>query len=233
VSRRLKTDIPGRDFRLDPIRVREEGLAAAYLDLPRPHRLVVEIGFGRGEFLQELAKAELASAFLGIEYSRKRVLKFARRLARGELANVRLLCISAEVALRDLLLPASVAACWINFPDPWPKKRHHRRRLIQPEITARIASCLVPGGELHVATDHPGYAEAIAECLSGESQLENAFAPDAHRAEVPGRTPTAYELEWRALGRPLFFFEYRRSSDRRVTGSGSCAGATPASEAAT
>jgi tRNA (guanine-N7-)-methyltransferase len=228
VSRRIKTDIPGRDFRADPGALRRDGVSSLYPELPKPLHLVVEIGFGRGEFLQELAKAELASAFLGIEYSRKRVLKLARRLARSELSNVRLLWLSAEEALRDHLPPASVAAFWINFPDPWPKKRHFRRRLIQPESVARMAACLVPGGALHVATDHPGYAEAIAEALGAEARLENAFAPSAYRSEVPGRTPTAYELEWRALGRSLFFFEYHR----REGASRAFAGAGPGPELA-
>lgn len=212
MSRRLQTDIPGSDWRLDPERLRQGGVATCFEALQRPLRLVVEFGFGRGEFLCELGKAEPATAFLGIEYSHKRVLKLARRLARTDLVNLRLLCVPAEIALAELLPVGGVSAFWINFPDPWPKKRHHRRRLIQPEVVSRLRACLLAGGMLHVATDHPGYAEAIDLCLAAEPELENAFAPEAFRREVPGRTPTAYELEWRALGRPLHFFEYRRRS---------------------
>ncbi len=210
MSRRLKTDIPGRDFRLDPESPPPGGIAACFADLPRPLRLVAEIGFGRGEFLLELAKAEPASGFLGIDYSRKRVLKLARRLARTDLANVRLLAMPAERALAEWLPAASLSELWINFPDPWPKKRHHRRRLLRPEVVSLIAERLAPAGWLHVATDHAGYAEAIDACLGAELRLENAFAPEAFRRDVPGRTPTAYELEWRAEGRLLHFFEYRR-----------------------
>ena len=202
--------MPGSDWRLDPELLRSRGIAACFEALPRPLRLVVEIGFGRGEFLCELAKAEPATAFLGIEYSHKRVLKLARRLARTDLVNLRLLELPAEVALAELLPAAGVSEFWINFPDPWPKKRHHRRRLIQPAIVSQLRACLVPGGGLHVATDHPGYAEAIDLCLAAEPGFENAFAPAPFRREVPGHTPTAYELEWRALGRPLHFFEFRR-----------------------
>jgi tRNA (guanine-N7-)-methyltransferase len=109
-----------------------------------------------------------------------------------------------------VLPDASVSQFWINFPDPWPKKRHAKRRLIQPAFAALLARRLVPGGSLDVATDHEGYAVWIDEVLSAEPRLENVFAPDRFRREVQGRSPTAYEREWRALGRDLHFFRYAR-----------------------
>ena len=202
MSRALKTDIPGADarVRLDELRERE---------LPDP--LVVEIGFGRGEFLIELARAEPEQAFLGVEVSYKRTLKMARRLARLEIGNVMLLEGPAEVLLREVLPAGSVAGFWVNFPDPWPKKRHHRRRLFQPATVADLTRCLRPAGWLRIATDHAGYAEWIDEQLSIAPGLVNAYAPEPWRPRVEGRTPTAYELEWRAQGRSFHFFEYVRS----------------------
>jgi tRNA (guanine-N7-)-methyltransferase len=123
---------------------------------------------------------------------------------------VRLLCAQAERVVAELLSPASVAEFWINYPDPWPKKRHHKRRLLQAPFVTALAERLVPGGLLHVATDHAEYAEEIAQLLAAEPRLENLFAPAAFVREVPGRMATAYELEWRAEGRPLHFFDYRR-----------------------
>ena len=211
MTRKLKYDIPGPDRRVSPDEVREKGWEAIFApDLRAPLRLVVEIGFGRGEFLQHLAREEPGTAHVGVEVSFKRVLKMARRLARSELGNVRLVEATGEEVVRDLLAPESVAAFWVNFPDPWPKKRHHRRRLLQPAFVARLADRLVPGGELHVATDHVEYAEAIDAVLSGEPLLENALAPERWLRDVPGRLPTAYELEWRAEGRALHFWSYRR-----------------------
>jgi tRNA G46 methylase TrmB len=102
-------------------------------------------------------------------------------------------------------------AFWINVPDPWPKKRHHRRRLLQPAFVAALARRLVPGGELHAATDHAEYAEQMHAVLSAEPRLENALAAP-FVAEMPGRLCTAYEAMWRAEGRPLHFFSYRRRS---------------------
>jgi len=211
MARHLKFDIPGPDRRVEFETLREDGLAAAFApDVPQPAPLVVEIGFGRGEFLAALAAAAPAQAFLGVEYSFKRVLKLARRLARGGPPNVRLLQARGEDAVRELLPERSVRAFWINFPDPWPKLRHRRRRLLQPAFVHELALRLVPGGELHVATDDADYAAQIDAALAAEPLLENALAPAPFAREVPGRPMTAYEREWRAEGRPLHFWTYRR-----------------------
>jgi tRNA (guanine-N7-)-methyltransferase len=136
----------------------------------------------------------------------------ARRLAKTEERNIRLIEARAEEVVRDALADASVEAFWINFPDPWPKKRHHRRRLLQPGLVAALARRLVPGGELQAATDHAGYAAQIDAVLAAEPLLENAL-PAPFVSEVPGRLRTAYEEMWRAEGRALHFFHYRRRSD--------------------
>ncbi len=203
--------MPGPDWRVEPARVAAEGWESIFApDLRPPLRMVVELGFGRGEYLMHLAENDPDAAHVGVEVSRKRVLKMARRLARTPLRNVRLLNATGEQVVRELLRPASVEAVWINFSDPWPKKRHHRRRLVQAGLVADIAERLVPGGTLYVATDDPVYAEHIDTTLAAEARLENAYAPRSWLPEVPGRKPTAYELEWRAEGRPLHFWAYRR-----------------------
>jgi tRNA (guanine-N7-)-methyltransferase len=213
VSRTLKTDIPGPDRRVAIDDVRAKGWAALFApDVEEPLRLVVEIGFGRGEFLRALAAAAPDVAHVGVDLSHRRVLKMARRLAKTEERNIRLIEARAEDVVRDALAEASVETFWINFPDPWPKKRHHRRRLLQPALVAALARRLAPGGELHAATDHAEYAEQIGAVLAGEPLLENAL-PAPFVSEVPGRLCTAYEEMWRAEGRALHFFRYRRRSD--------------------
>ncbi len=210
MTRRLKTDIPGPDRRVTPEDVKEKGWEALFApDLVPPFPLVVEIGFGRGEFLIDLATEAPGTAFVGVELSHKRVTKMARRLARMELGNVRLVEARGEDVVEELLAPGSVAAFWINFSDPWPKKRHHRRRLVQRSLVHAIAQRLAPDGVLQVATDDPGYAEWIDEILREEPLLENANAPEPYRREGPGRVRTAYELEWRAKGRVPCFWTYR------------------------
>lgn len=206
MPRRLKYDIPGSDWRVSPEALEDPGLAAVFAPLaPRP--LVVDVGFGRGEFLMQLAEKERGTAFLGVEISFKRVLKMARRLARTDLSNVRLVAGSAELVLTELP-EASVHRFWVNFPDPWPKKRHHRRRLIQSATVDLLLRCLAPGGLLDVATDHVGYAEHVNAVLRGEPRLENLYAPEPFRRSVDDRPATAYELEWRAEGRGFHCFRY-------------------------
>jgi len=217
LSRSLKYDFAGPDFRVASEDLVGPGIAKAFEPfLSPPLRLTVDLGFGRGELLLDLAAADPQAAFLGVEYSYKRVLKLARRLARTPLRNLRLVCETAETIVGDRLPDGFVHAFWINFPDPWPKKRHHRRRLIQPPFMRQLARRLEPGGRLHVATDHEGYAEAIAEVLAAEPLLENLYAPAAWRAEPPARCATAYELEWRAQGRDCRYFCHRRVSDSPV-----------------
>ena len=210
MARKLQYDIPGTDWRVSLDEVREKGWSAIFEGRQRP--LVVEIGFGRGEFLMDLAERDPEQPLVGIEYSAKRTLKMARRLARTELRNVRLLSAPAEEMLRDALQDGSVARFWINFPDPWPKKRHWKRRLLQPAVVALLARRLAPGGALEIATDHPDYAEWIDEVLRATPGLRNCRAPRAWLPDAPaGRLATAYEREWRALGRGFHFFSYQRS----------------------
>ena len=212
MSRTLKTDIPGPDRRVTLADVREKGWPALFApELAAPlDRLVVEIGFGRGEFLRSLAAAAPGVPHLGVEVSRKRVLKMARRIAKAGDPNIRLVCGAGEAVVQEALADGSVAAFWINYSDPWPKSRHHRRRLVQAPLVRQLAKRLAPGGWLHVATDHPGYAAHIHGVLCDESLLENANAPLPHLEEVAGRPITAYEAMWRAEDRALHFFDYRR-----------------------
>ncbi len=210
MGRKLKLDIPGPDRRLSVEEVREKGWPAVFApDVADPLPLVVELGFGRGEFLRHLAAEAPEQAHVGVELSFKRVLKMARRIAREDPGNVRLVCAPAEQVVREVLAPASVRTLWVNFPDPWPKKRHHKHRLLQPPLVAQLARRLVPGGALEIATDHADYAEAIDAALRGERELQNTLGVPFRR-DVPGRLHTAYELEWRAEGRPLHFWSYRR-----------------------
>lgn len=212
MARKLKYDIPGPDWRRTPDQLVELGCSAMFgPDLASPLRLAVEIGFGRGEFIADLAARDPAGAYLGIEVSFKRTLKMARRLAATPTRNLRLVHARGQEVVRNCLAEGSVEEFWINFPDPWPKKRHAKHRLVQPELVRQLALRLRPGGALHLATDHRAYAEQMDDVLSAEPLLCNAHAPLHWRPEVPGRRHTGYEEEWRAEGRTLHFFEYRRS----------------------
>ena len=210
MGRGLKYDIPGDDWRREIDCVAERGWEHEFAPgLGRPLRLVIEIGFGRGEFLIELAGKNPDTAFVGVEVSFKRCLKTARRLARTGLCNVRLIEGRGQTVIEHLCEPGSVSALWINFSDPWPKDRHAGRRLLQGPFVAAVERTLAPGGRLHIATDDTPYAQQIDSLLAAGG-LDNAFAPDPWRSEVLGRLRTAYEETWRQERRPLYFFEYVR-----------------------
>ena len=227
MSRSLKYEIPGVDRRVPLADVAEKGWASIFASKsirrattpgePRGHecspRRVLEIGFGRGEFLLAMAEREPETQFMGIEISWKRTLKMARKVARAQLDNVRLVDAAAERAIQLLFEPESLDAIWINFSDPWPKVRHGHRRVIQPGFAADAAVVLKRSGTLFVATDDVPYAHQIDEVLSREPRLTNCYAPWPFLTEVEGRMQTGYEEQWRAEGRPMHFFAYRPTAD--------------------
>ena len=215
MGRSLKYDIPGEDPRVSVSDVAAKGWAALFArsgegSEPPVRQRVVEIGFGRGEFLLAMAEAAPDVEFVGIEISFKRTLKMARKVARAKLQNVRLIEGRAQVALRALFDPGTLHEIWVNFSDPWPKARHAHRRVLQPAFVADAASRLMPGGMLYVATDDVPYAHQIDEVLAGEPSLTNRYAPWPFLPEVEDRLRTGYEEQWRAAGRPLHFFAYAR-----------------------
>jgi tRNA (guanine-N7-)-methyltransferase len=220
MSRSLKYEIPGDDRRVSLADVVATGWDELFAktrepsdgDLRSPRKRVLEIGFGRGEFLLEMAGRSPEVDFVGIEISFKRTLKMARKVARAKLANVRLLEANAQIVLDQLFLPGSLSEIWVNFSDPWPKARHAHRRVIQPSFVADAARTLDTGGMLYVATDDVRYAHQIGEVLAAEKALFNRYAPWPFLHDVPGRVSTGYEEQWRVAGRPLHFFAYSTSA---------------------
>ena len=185
--------------------------------------LVVEIGFGNGLFLIEQAESDPDVNVLGIELSWGWVQHLARRLDEAGLTHVRLIHGEAQVALQHLFGPNSVRRICINFPDPWPKKRHHSRRLIQPGLVELLHDRLATGGQVTIATDHPDYAAWIAAILESQTALRPCFATTAVH-ELSGRTPTKYEQKARGANLPIYYFVWHKpcgsSSTAPVQGGG-------------
>jgi tRNA (guanine-N7-)-methyltransferase len=172
---------------------------------------VLELGFGRAELLLELAQQNPGRTYLGVEVSRKRVLKAGKRAERRELQNVFMIHAPAEYVLERVLPAGVVEEAWVNCPDPWPKKRHWRRRLVQAGLVEWLARALLPGALLHIATDHEGYRDWIAEVMAKQDAFLNLHAPSVFVGARPERRETAYEEEWRAEGRTMAYFDYRRA----------------------
>ncbi|MEP7293678.1 MAG: tRNA (guanosine(46)-N7)-methyltransferase TrmB [Chloroflexota bacterium] len=173
--------------------------------------LIVEIGFGQGTFLLHLARSHPNASVIGLEIANRSLLKTEQKVVRTGLSNVRLIHSMAETALYHLFTPASIQQIHINFPDPWFKKDHARRRLMQRDTLDAIVSRLAPGGEFYLATDIRAYAEMVDELLRATLCLDNLL-PEAWADSLPGRVVTKYEAAAQREGRACYYFAYRRNA---------------------
>jgi tRNA (guanine-N7-)-methyltransferase len=160
--------------------------------------VIAEIGFGMGETTAEIAAQNPANDYLAIEVHAPGVGSLLRQMGERDLANIRIVQHDAVEVLRDMVPAASLAAIHVFFPDPWPKKRHHKRRLLQPAFVELAASRLAPGGLLHVATDWQEYAEQVLTVLAAAPALTNTAAGFAERPA--GRPKTKFERRGLKLG---------------------------------
>jgi tRNA (guanine-N7-)-methyltransferase len=168
------------------------------------HPVEVEVGFGKGLFLLTAAGAEPGTNFIGVEVVRKYQLFTATRLAKRGLPNVRLACADARLFFRDHVATASVRAVHVYFPDPWWKKRHHKRRLFTPEFAAECARVLAPGGHLHVVTDVEDYSHLIADLLTEQPALSLLPPPELRQPAHDLDYLTNFERKFRKEGRPIY-----------------------------
>ena len=174
--------------------------------------VVLEIGFGMGDATATMAAADPSTGILAVDVHTPGHGNLLRRIESDGLANIRLAEGDAVVLLRDQLAPASLAGLRIYFPDPWPKVRHLKRRLIQPEFLALALSRLRPGATVHLATDWEPYAEQMAEVLSASPELENLY-PDEEGGYAPRpdwRPVTKFERQGIAKGHVVHDLLFRR-----------------------
>ena len=144
---------------------------------------VLEIGFGMGDATAQIAASRPDTDFVGVEVHPPGVGALLQRIEAAQLGNLRIVQHDAVQVLRQMIAPRSLDGLHIYFPDPWPKKRHHKRRLIQPEFVQLAVSRLRPGGYLHCATDWQPYAEHMLNVLRGEPGLTNTAADYAPRPD--------------------------------------------------
>ncbi len=171
---------------------------------------VVEIGFGNGEHLVDLAMRYADRNYLGIDVHPPGVGRLLLALAESGLENVRVSCHDAVEVFEAQIPPGSLDEVQILFPDPWPKKRHHKRRLIQAGFAACLADRLSPGGLLRLATDWEPYAHQMLQVLTACELLQN-LAPGASFAEQSSdRVPTHFEERGRRLGHEVWELAFRR-----------------------
>lgn len=182
------------------------------LDLPavfaRAAPVVLEIGFGMGAATASIARARPHTDFLGIEVHPPGVGALLQQIEALGLRNLRLIQHDAVEVIEHMLAPATLAGVHIYFPDPWPKKRHHKRRLVQPEFIATLVDRMAPGAYLHCATDWHAYANDMMQVLSGEPGLENTVPGFAPRPDW--RPLTKFENRGLELGHGVWDLLFRR-----------------------
>jgi tRNA (guanine-N7-)-methyltransferase len=179
--------------------------------------LTLEIGFGNGDNLARLAASHPQRDFLGIEVHRAGVGRLMLALKSQGLGNVRIICHDAVEVLERQIPPASVAEILILFPDPWPKKRHHKRRLVQEAFVRLAAQRLASGGVLRVATDWQPYALQMLETLSAATGLENLAADRGFVPRPAEREPTRFERRGERLGHEVWDLAFRRRESRAIS----------------
>lgn len=191
----------------------------------RPGPTVLEIGFGMGQSLAAMAQADPHCNFIGIEVHKPGVGRLLHTVAEAGIENIRIYCHDAVEVLRDCIADASLDTVQIFFPDPWHKKRHHKRRLIQPGFVALLVRKLKPGGVLHLATDWEEYAQQMMAVLTGAEDLTNTCGAQQFAPRPPHRPLTKFELRGERLGHGVRDLVFRRDPDAMDGSQTSC---TPA-----
>lgn len=176
----------------------------------RSNPLVVEIGFGNGEQLLFAAEHEPERNFLGIEVHGPGVGRLLNGVAAGNFSNVRVYQHDAVEVLRYEIADATLDEVRIYFPDPWHKKRHHKRRLIQPDFVALLCDKLKTGGQLHLATDWQNYAEQMREVCGAEPRLAPAIGGEPGIERPQWRRQTHFESRGLKLGHGVWDLLYRK-----------------------
>lgn len=169
---------------------------------------IIEIGFGMGETTAAIAARHPENDYLGIEVHTPGVGSLLKRLAEANLTNVRVIQHDAIEVLANMIPAESLDGAHLFFPDPWPKKRHHKRRLIQPVFVSLLSSRMKPGAYVHAATDWEDYAQQILAVLAAEPTLVNTARGFAPRPEW--RPQTKFEARGLKLGHPVWDVLFRR-----------------------
>ena len=169
---------------------------------------ILEIGFGMGETTATIAQAHPENDYLGIEVHTPEVGALLKRIAELGLSNVRIIQHDAVEVLQRMIAPATLDGVHVFFSDPWPKKRHHKRRLIQAPFLALLASRMKPGAHLHLATDWEDYARQMLEVLSAERALANTAEKFAARPDT--RPETKFESRGLRLGHKVWDLVFRK-----------------------
>ncbi|MET0067386.1 MAG: tRNA (guanosine(46)-N7)-methyltransferase TrmB [Candidatus Thiodiazotropha sp.] len=175
-----------------------------------PQPVILEIGFGNGEALSQMAHAQPDHNYLGVEVHSPGVGHLMIRLAEQESVNVRILQTDAMELLRHHLEPGSLARVLLYFPDPWHKRKHHKRRIVQQEFADLVHRTLIPGGVLHMATDWEDYAQQMMKVLSAHPGFVNQAGAGKFSQRPVTRPLTKFEQRGARLGHGVWDLLFER-----------------------
>lgn len=181
------------------------------------HPVKLEIGFGMGDFLIEMATREPDSNFVGIDFSQDGILKLLSRIKNHHLKNIRVVYGDVREKIPLLFHDGELDTVYINFPDPWPRRRHFKRRLIKPALVKLVAQKLAPAGCVHLATDSEPYAREIGDYFNAESLLKNSIRESGFLQTRDHLPKTKYEKSFIYAGDKIHYMEYSRFTAERQT----------------
>jgi tRNA (guanine-N7-)-methyltransferase len=172
--------------------------------------LALEIGCGIGDFIVRTAVDHPGTNFIAIDFYNKGCWKTCRRIDREGLTNVRVVRDEARLFIAERLPRRSLSAVYINCPDPWPKKKHRKRRLVNRRFLEFLAEYLAPGADFYFATDFDDYGIDVAGLMPGVAGFVNVLEPDLYRHELEGYHLSKYMRKFMAEGKKIYFIHYRK-----------------------
>ncbi len=171
----------------------------------------LEVGFGDGDFLIETAGLRPDTNFIGIEIKKKRFNKAVKRTRRGKVPNVKFLHMDANIALTEVFKPDTFNEIYINFPDPWPKDKHEKNRILNTEFLTKLSGILIQKGRLEIASDHRSYIQETLDTFKQLPQFINSYQGPGYRNKLEERIETKFEKEFREEGREIYYLMFTNS----------------------
>ncbi|MCS6972112.1 MAG: tRNA (guanine-N7)-methyltransferase, partial [Leptospiraceae bacterium] len=175
-------------------------------------KYVLELGSGWGEFTRKMAQREPANFFLAVEKKLDRILTSTRKQKQEQITNIRYLLLDIAWFFEGVFAPQQFDRVVINFPDPWPKARHHKHRFFSTALAETLANITTPGAVLEFATDDYAYMREAMQVLEKHPQWHNRVAPWHASGSIPNRPQSYFETLHRAEGAPIYFLVYGRAA---------------------
>ena len=172
---------------------------------------VLEIGFGDGDFLIDMAERHPKKNYLGLEIKTKRFKIAVKRSRNYENENLKFLHMNANIAVEEIFIENTFSQVYINFPDPWPKDKHHKHRIINPDFLGNLSKIMKEDGILEIASDHKDYIEHAFDVFKDITFFTSMYPQPGYVNDIPNRPYTKYEREFREEGREIFYLMFKNN----------------------